>query len=248
MPNILRKLILATFFAVAATTASASTLIYIDFGSGLAMMPIPPSKDSLGNFWNNLTETNFLTVGSSKNLVTSTNGASGITVTVDNSFDQSGSTGTTSANTSIAGFNSTNSPNLGSDFVYVQKIGATQFKFTLSGLDSALQYKFTMFASRAGVTDAYNRSSDYTLAGATTQAVSLNASNNTTTVAATGFLSPTASKTIQFTLAKGVDNDEPNGYAYLGGMRIEIIPEPSTWLLLTIGLVVATGFRHRKSA
>ncbi len=226
---------IAAAIAALASTASAQT-IYIDFGGGGLQMP---TQDTLLNYWNNVTESNPALTGT-LGLVTSTNASSGITLTYTDAHSGANTGGTTAASTSVAAFNSSNNQNLGSDSLFVETINP-QFKFTLSGLNTSNTYTFTMFASRTGV--ANNRNSSYTFDGLASTTVELQAANNTSNVVSTGALAPTAGGNIDFTLGLGTGND--SGFAYLGGMRIEIIPEPVTWALLSGGFGLLMVLRRK---
>lgn len=216
--------------------------IYIDFGDSTTQMPSPNS----GTSWNNLNQTQTSSLsggatGSNISLVDSLNASTGITLTVTDLFQAANTNGTTTPTTGVAAFNFSN---LSRDSLYVQT-GNLTAGFNFSGFKSGFTYRFTMFASRAGVSD--NRSAAYTLTGAMTQTVTLDASNNTSNVVATGFLAPNGSNNISFSMARATSNNNTSGFAYLGGMQIEEIPEPSTYLML-LGGTGALALLRRRSA
>ncbi|MBC2595738.1 PEP-CTERM sorting domain-containing protein [Ruficoccus amylovorans] len=225
-----------------ASVASAQTL-YIDFGQNTLQMPSPNGS----TYWNNIDNTmassgGGASVGYSTVLVTDDNSNSGITLTVTGLFANENHTGTNSPTTSVDAFNYTN---LGLDSLYISGVSASA-GFTLTGLDPTKQYVFTMFASRdsAGV-----RTADYTLTGANTDTVKLDAAQNATNVATTVAITPDGSNTITFEMVQSADNSV--NFAYLGGMQITVIPEPATtagMLGLSVLLIVYLRRRHRRAA
>ncbi len=95
--------------------------------------------------------------------------------------------------------------------------------FRLAGLDPALSYSLTFYASRMGVGD--NRETEYTVSGANSTVVYLNPSNNDldTTVSAEDIL-PDATGAITVEVAPGPNNDNGNHFTYLGALRIDTAP------------------------
>ena len=209
---------------LAATPAAGQSTILIDFGFTNDQMP-SPNTDS--NYWNNVTQTDATSgsggaVGNSLALVASDNSASGITLTMTDLFENENSTGTTAApTTSVSAFNFTE---LGTDSLFIAD-GNPDAAFTLTGLNSANTYRFTLFAARSGVSDV--RSAEYSFTGSATDTVELDAANNTSAVVTTAALAPDASQTITFSMQKAASNTNGSGFAYLGGMQVEVIPEPS---------------------
>ena len=207
----------ATLFGLG-STASAETL-YIDFGQSTLQMASPTG----GTYWNNIDNTTASTggggsVGYALALITESNAASSITLTMTDLFANENHGGTSTPTTSVSEFNYTN---LGLDSLYVSG-GDNTAAFTLSGLDTSTQYVFTMFASRTGVSG--ERAADYTLTGANTDTVTLDATGNTSNIVSTVAITPNASGEITFTMAM----NGTSTFAYLGGMQITAIPEPAT--------------------
>ncbi len=91
-------------------------------------------------------------------------------------------------------------------------------QFTLSGLDTSLIYDFTFFASRQVVNDT--REARYTVRGATTASVVLNASNNDSEVAVVTGVLPDASGAIVVDTEPGPANDNGSGFYYLGLVQV----------------------------
>ncbi|MGE9289445.1 MAG: hypothetical protein ACQKBT_00560 [Puniceicoccales bacterium] len=199
-------------------SASAQT-IYIDFGNSTTQMSSP----NAGTYWNNITNLNGSSGGGASTgvpiaLVTDDNSSSGISLTMTTLFANENHTGTASPTTSVSEFNYSD---LGIDSLYIS--GTNTAEFTLSGLDSSKEYVFTMFASRAagGI-----RTADYTFTGINTDTVTLDAANNTSSLVTTTSISPDGSDEITFSMALSSDNNQ--GYAYLGGMQITVVPEPAS--------------------
>lgn len=91
----------------------------------------------------------------------------------------------------------------------------------LRGLDAQKKYVLSFFASRMGSSD--NRTTRYTVAGATTEAVELDAANNTDLVAKTPALAPAADGTLLITLTPGAANTNANHFMYLGVLEITVV-------------------------
>lgn len=108
--------------------------------------------------------------------------------------------------------------------------------FHLTGLDPALTYTFTIFASRMSVSD--NREAQYDITGLNTGSACLNSSNNTSEVVVIAGISPTALGQITVDVQPGPNNDNSLGFYYLGSMKMDVVPEPATWMLLVLGVAV----------
>ena len=90
--------------------------------------------------------------------------------------------------------------------------------FRLIGLDPALAYDLTFYASRPGVDD--NRETTYTAMGASTAEATLNPANNVTDTAEIVAMSPAPNGGITIALSPSPDNNNGNHFTYLGVMRI----------------------------
>jgi len=222
------------FLSGSALTQAASNIVLLDFG-----LDAPSWSTIKPNYWANSVYYNVVSasiaatsnggaVGNHLSLQTSSGASSGITLTITDLFNGGAANGTYSPATA---YSLLNISDLSSDDLYVYNSDPTA-GFTLSGLSAGYTYKFTIFASRDGVSDI--RSATYTLTGASTESMTLNASNNTSNVVISGFLSPTAGGTIDFSMAKAATNNNGSGYAYISGMEIEAIavPEPGTWAMV----------------
>ena len=232
-------LLLALLAPLLAITAKAQILtLYVNFGSSSQPMASPTA----GTYWNNVNDA--MPLSTSINLVTSGNASSGISLTITDRWSgQAASNAAIPATTPVAAFNYVNSFQ---DYLFVQTSDPTA-GFTLSGLDSAKQYKFTLYAARVGsITD--NRSGAYTFSGATTETLILNASENMSNVVTTGNINPNGSSAITFSMQKAPANNNSNGFTYLQSIEIQVIPEPASWALLAVGLTTVTVLRRRKQA
>lgn len=234
-----KHLLLAFLMSILAVTAQAQIqTAYINFGN--ASLQMGSSHIAVGGiYWNNVIDSTAL--AAPINLVTSGDATTGISLTVTDKWSGQGlSNSAVPATTSVAAFNYTNSFQ---DYLFVQTSDPTA-AFTLTGLDSSKQYRFTLFAARVGsITD--NRSGNYTFAGATSQTLTLNASENMSNVVTTGNISPDGTNTITFSMIKAAANNNSNGFTYLQSIEIEIIPEPATWALLAFSLTTVMVLRRR---
>jgi hypothetical protein len=103
--------------------------------------------------------------------------------------------------------------------------------WVFSGFDPNDDLKFTFFASRMGVTD--NREGLYEVVGATTQSTTLDASNNDSNLASVT-VKADALGNVVLNMTKGPNNDNSFGFFYLNAMTVEIIPEPSSAMLVLV--------------
>ena len=94
-------------------------------------------------------------------------------------------------------------------------------EYTISGLTSDRQYDFAFFASRLEVAD--NRETQYELTGVNSETVFLNPSENTDEVATALGIWPTLDGEIILSIQKGPNNDNSDGFFYLGAMEIATV-------------------------
>lgn len=91
--------------------------------------------------------------------------------------------------------------------------------FKLTGLNPAVNYDFSFYASRMGVGD--NRETRYTVTGATEASADLNVANNETEIAVVSDIKPTAEGEISIALTPGANNDNGNHFTYLGVLQVD---------------------------
>ncbi|WP_082316513.1 T9SS type A sorting domain-containing protein [Mangrovimonas sp. ST2L15] len=194
----------------------AQQYAYIDFGGS--------SNTTSGN-WNNIVVSSQNEEGLTANLIDDSGADMGILFTLTDSFDHINSNGTSSPNGALpfpssasmdsffgeteSGFNGNVNPSGG---------------FTLSNLDPALYYSFSVFSSRSGVSD--NRETLYTVEGATTDSQALNPANNTTNTANILNIQPNGSGEIVLTAEPGPNNNNSFGFYYLGAVQLIVSETP----------------------
>jgi hypothetical protein len=105
----------------------------------------------------------------------------------------------------------------------------------LTGLNPSATYNFTFFASRVEAGDTSNRETSYAVQGLNSGTSLLNPVNNSANVALVSGIFPDASGNLFVTLTKGPNNDNINGFFYLGAMQIVAVPEPSILALAGLG-------------
>ncbi len=197
----------------------ADTLL-IDFGNNLSPLP-----------WNNVTDP---VAGRIDNLLTSAGNSSGRSIAVYDAFNNINTAGTLSPDPAI-GFppTATGDSFFGNTATFggqVQPSGGVE----LAGLLPEKAHQITIFASRMASTD--NREARYTLQGATTETIFLDAANNTSrTAQATIF--PDSQGRIRIEVTPGPNNTNTSGFYYLGAARVvyERDPPPVDTLLVDFG-------------
>ena len=118
-----------------------------------------------------------------------------------------------------------------------------QGQVRLFNLDPTMQYDFTFFASRQTVNDT--RTANYAVAGVNSASGSLNASNNNTEVLKLTGITPDANNDIFVTVTPGNDNDNGQGFYYIGLMQVDVVPEPAS---LTLAGAAGLALLRRRRA
>ena len=181
---------------------SQSNSILIDFGS---IISTPP--------WNNIQDPNTGTI----QLADRQGNITDVTLTVIDSFNYINTNGTPSPHPDL------NIPATASgDSFYGNRVEFADDTqptggIRLSNLDPALTYTIQIFSSRLA---SDNRETLYTISGLDVQQHSLNAANNTSSAVETT-LQPTPEGNIDLIATTGPNNTNPNGFYYLGALRVE---------------------------
>ena len=210
----------------------------MDFGNA--------SNSTTGN-WNNVVVNSQNQSGIVINLVDDSGTSNGITFTLSDSFDFINSSGTANPNVSIpfptsaskdSFFGQTNSAFNGN----VTPTGG----FTLSGRNLNKYYSFSVFSSRTGVSD--NRETLYTVTGSTTNSEALNPANNTSNTANILNIQPDSNGEITLSAEPGSNNNNSNGFYYLGAVQLVVSDSPITDIISNPELNLVYPNRQSKRA
>ena len=232
-----------------------------------------PGLASTGQYWNNFTNTgaaNNVPNGSTlANLVTTANVATTIGITTINGAGAGGAyTGLQSNGYLNGGLTNPNSNLLGNFavgtvtgdyfFVATNTGGAVATAtFRISGLDVNRTYDFSLFGTRTtanlrqtiySVTDRTGIAKTFNLQTSGPGAGSAaNPTGNDNKLAVLAGLVPNLNGTLDLVLSAGVTTTA-EGFAYIGGMQIVAVPEPSTWAaVLVMGALLVVVSRRRQA-
>lgn len=224
--------IVAGLLMVLAAPALGTTM-YFDFGDVGQQTP--------GNY-NNVTHLQ----APIANVIDSAGNGTGIALAVTDAFWPGSNTGGTTTPTGAAAMFD---PQATRDNLFGSTVAFGGFTeptggFTLTGMSTApgVRYTFTFFGARMSVSD--NRETAYEVAGGTSGVAYLNTSNNQSLVASVPSIAADANGEIVITVGPGPNNTNASGFYYIGAMRIDMVPEPASLLLLGLGAVVV-GARRR---
>lgn len=170
---------------------------------------------STGN-WNNMIS--YTTGGETINLITSTGETSGFTSYVHDAFTGVNTTGSTTPDVSTGLPSTATSDSFFGSSVAFGGVTEATGGITIAGLNTDKKYSFTIFASRAGVTD--NREAQYVVTGSTTETVYLDAANNTSNVVTVSGMIPAADGTIKITASPGPNNTSSSKFYFFGSVRM----------------------------
>ncbi len=195
---------------------SQTDTILIDFGSSSILSDLP---------WNNQTDQTLN--GISKPLFNSSVRATPYELIITDRFNGINTGGTSSPDPLLkipsSGSGDSFFGNLAPFSGLTEPTGGMQF----SGLDPAKTYKIIIFGSRSA---SDNRETKYVLTGATTEADSINVSNNTANILEFN-LAPKADGSIDLLVSPGGNNNNSYGFYYLNAVKIiyaaEDFPQPS---------------------
>ncbi len=190
-----------------------------DFGAGGTVTDHGPAPDDPVYYWNNVTATLGGTeLGELYGLVTAHGEPTSASLVILSRFNGSNANGTT-ANPDFP-VEATRDSLFGNTEVFsgLENIFPS---FKLVGLDPAKAYDVLFFASRTGVSD--NRETAYTLVGAGTTTVMLNAGNNVSATVTASGVKPDAAGELTISLAPGPNNNNGNHFTYLGVMKVSLM-------------------------
>jgi len=204
-----------------------SQFFLIDFGGGNTTFN-GPSPDDPDYYWNNVTTT----VGTSDtgvlpDLITTDNTTTTVGLAMIARFNGANENGTTAAPAGLFPVDATRDSLFGNTEIFNNLVNIFP-KFKLTGLDPELGYTLTFYASRTGVGD--NRTTGYTVEGATTGFAALNAANNITNTVTVPGIRPTVDREITISLAPTAANNNGNHFTYLGVLKIQPVLVPAQFL------------------
>ncbi len=193
--------------------------VLIDFGSSGTPTDRGPAPDDPVRYWNNVGEVGLAAGGRLAGLVSVENRPTGVGLEMVRRFNGANANGTTV------------SPWFPADATRDSLFGNTELfnglsgvypAFRLTGLEREWAYGLTFYASRTGVSD--RRETVYTVVGAVTNTVGLDAANNVTNVARLERVAPGAAGDLAIGLTPGPRNNNANHFTYLGVLRLELMP------------------------
>ncbi|MGB3774214.1 MAG: hypothetical protein WA951_03065, partial [Leeuwenhoekiella sp.] len=214
------KHIYLLFLLFAATFGFSQEYSNIDFGrSGNAV--------TSGN-WNNVTTDISNEEGITVNLINEDGGSTGITLVVDDAFDNVNTAGTESPDANLPfPASATSDSFFGETSPFGENLQPTG-GFTLSGLDTDHYYSFIVFASRMGVPSGESRESSYAISGSSSKTGLLETANNVDETAQILNIQPNSNGNITFVAGPGSNNNNGNGFYYLGAIQLIDSDSPIT--------------------
>lgn len=189
----------------------SQTYTLIDFGSSAA------NFSTNGN-WNNLSLSAINLDGLNIDLIDINDNYTGVTLSLDDSFDLVNNSGTTNPDNNLPFPNSSTKDSFFGETSPFNGNTNPTGGFTLSNLDPNKYYSFSIFSSIIDVTD--NRETLYTITGQNSDSNTLNSSNNTNNTADVYNIEPTVAGNITFTATVGANNNNPFGFYYLGAIKM----------------------------
>jgi hypothetical protein len=222
----LRHLLVGGLTLGLVSSVSSATIMLFDFGDSGQITP--------GNY-NNLIVNPPPTLNI-PNVIDSFGNGTGVSVLVSGFFNGSNTQGTTTPTGAAAMFSAQATRDNG--FGHAAAFGGNPLTpmgtISMAGLNTALTYDFTFFASRMSASD--NRETEYAVSGANSGTAFLNASNNVSNVAVVSGISPNSLGEITIQIDPGPNNNNASQFWYIGAMQVQAVPEPGL-----AGLLVACG-------
>lgn len=194
---------------------------YVNYAQQITLIDFGLSSQTTAGNWNNVTDSSTLT--SFTNLIDDSGASTGEVLTLTDVFDDDiNGIGTQSPDASLPFPSQATRDNFFGedvDFTDTTLSNEPTGGFTLSGLEVGKYYSFKIFASRTGVSD--NRETLYTITGDGAQkTATLDATNNTSNVAAIYNVQPNVSGKITIEATTGVNNTNSFGFYYLGAIEM----------------------------
>jgi len=203
------------FFYLGALTITYGDFVVHDDNGTINIDLGDPTTTTAG--WNNFTDATG--ASSISDLKNNADHSTGISLSVHDAFTGINTTGTTAPDASLGWASSVTSDSFFGNVGSHNGIFEPTAGVTFSGLDINTKYTFTLFASRAGVTD--NREAQYLVTGSSDTTLYLDASNNTVNVVSATDIIPAADGTIRIDITPGTNNTNSLKYFYLGSVVID---------------------------
>lgn len=199
--------------------------LLMDFG-GANQTLHGPSPDDPVNYWNNVgTAVGASDTGVLNNLVTHKNATTPVGLSMIRRFGGANENGTQLA--TVFPIKATRDSLYGNTEGFS---GLTNIfpSFKLTGLNPARLYSLTFYASRTSVSD--NRETGYSIRGANTNFVKLNAANNVNNTVRADGVAPTGGGEITISMAPTPANNNANHFTYLGVLKVSPYTPPLRFL------------------
>ncbi len=214
-PARVARLLLATSLMLASASRSHAATLLFDFGA-----PDSPSggaSQGTAQHWNNFPASLGGTEGSEvPGLVSTTGEASALALQIVSRFNGANESGATSGGPYPA--SGTRDSLFGNTELFGSLENLTP-AFKVYGFEPGASCTLTFYASRLGVAD--NRQTRFTVTGAQTAFVDLDAANNVTNVVRLAGIAADASGEVLVELSAGPNNNNANHFTYLGVLGIE---------------------------
>ncbi len=192
------------------------TLLF-DFGDGATTTDHGPSPDDPVSYWNNVTtEMGTSSTGQLQDVVTAQNSATSVGLQMVSRFAGVNPSGTLSS--AVYAQDATRDSLYGNTELF-SGLSDVFPEFKLTGLNPSWSYDLIFYASRAEVSD--NRETGYTVVGANSGYVALDAANNVNNTATVLGIVPTEAGEISVSLAPTANNNNANHFTYLGALIVE---------------------------